>query len=373
MSKKFLVGIAVLAAVMFVVQYRMPRRFVWQATFSHQDRQPFGCYVMDTLLATSMSRGYSVTSKTLWQLSQDSTMRRNVLIQLSGRTELSVSHLLAMARRGDRFLIACNSYREALYDSLDVYLSWHYGFTMRDMAQKHDERVAVSWVGPAGGYAPHSDRFTLHPSLMEYTIVPSDSLPCEVLAIIRGDDDKTWRNLAVRCTVGHGEVILVTAPLLFTNYGILNREYEPLLSRFLNLVKDRPLVRLDPKSDDATYSNQESPFYVWLQRPPLQWTIYLTLVGVLLYLAFTARRRQRVVPVIEPPKNNNLEFVQLIGTLYYQQGSHHDLLRKKLAYATEEIRRTTGIDLRDDDAPERLAALAGNPVEEVLATLAKVR
>lgn len=36
MSKKFIVFILVLLVVMFAVQYRMPKRFVWEETYLHR-------------------------------------------------------------------------------------------------------------------------------------------------------------------------------------------------------------------------------------------------------------------------------------------------------------------------------------------------
>jgi hypothetical protein len=45
-----------------------------------------------------------------------------------------------------------------------------------------------------------------------------------------------------------------------------------------------------------------------------------------------------------------MDFVRLIGTLYYQQNSNRDLLRMKVTYAAEEIRRRTGTDPDENEA-----------------------
>jgi hypothetical protein len=64
-------------------------------------------------------------------------------------------------------------------------------------------------------------------------------------------------------------------------------------------------------------------------------------------MVFTAKRRQRVIPVVEEPKNRSLEFVKLIGTLYYQKGDYRDLVMKQYAYLTETVRRVLQVDLND--------------------------
>jgi len=82
MSKKFIAFILVLLVVMFAVQYRMPKRFVWEETYLHTDRQPFGCYVFDSLLSVAMPKGYTVTKQTLWQLNQDSLKDHAVIVSM---------------------------------------------------------------------------------------------------------------------------------------------------------------------------------------------------------------------------------------------------------------------------------------------------
>ena len=42
MNRKFVIAIFVLLLLVFLFEYRMPRHFVWQPTYSHTDPQPFG-------------------------------------------------------------------------------------------------------------------------------------------------------------------------------------------------------------------------------------------------------------------------------------------------------------------------------------------
>ena len=104
---------------------------------------------------------------------------------------------------------------------------------------------------------------------------------------------------------------------------------------------------------------QYSPFRELIKRPPLRWALYLLMLGVILLMVTTARRRQRVIPIIAPPLNKSLEFVRLIGTLYYQRCTHAELVRKKFIFFAEELRRRCGIDVRDvntDDGEVRFLA-----------------
>ena len=63
----FFVLIAVFFVAVFVVQYNTPRPFVWKPTYLHDDRQPFGCYVFDDVLASSFD-DYRVEQKSLYKV-----------------------------------------------------------------------------------------------------------------------------------------------------------------------------------------------------------------------------------------------------------------------------------------------------------------
>ena len=79
LNRWFVVGILVFLVVMFIVELHLPKNFSWNPTFRHADKQPFGCYLFDDLMSTTMPKGYSVTDSSLFQLAQDSRVRRGVL------------------------------------------------------------------------------------------------------------------------------------------------------------------------------------------------------------------------------------------------------------------------------------------------------
>ena len=98
---------------------------------------------------------------------------------------------------------------------------------------------------------------------------------------------------------------------------------------------------------------QQSPFRYFLAHEPLRWALYLTMITIILFMIFTAKRRQRVIPVIHEPANKSLEFTELIGTLYFQKKDHADLVRKKFSYLAEELRREIQVDIEEVADDER--------------------
>ena len=115
-------------------------------------------------------------------------------------------------------------------------------------------------------------------------------------------------------TKDNREIILVGTPLLFTNYGVLNNS--AYVHRLMNRLKDLPVVRTEAYMPNYDAS-EESPLREFLKRPPLRWALYLVVLGIVLFMGFNARRRQRAIPVEQPPRNHQLDFIRHIGTLQY--------------------------------------------------------
>ena len=59
--------------------------------------------------------------------------------------------------------------------------------------------------------------------------------------------------------------------------------------------------------------------------------------------------------MIREPANRNLEFAELIGTLYYQKKNHADLVRKKFIYFAESLRRNIQVYVEDDSDDNALS------------------
>lgn len=159
---------------------------------------------------------------------------------------------------------------------------------------------------------------------------------------------------------------------------MLDRNTSDLVMRLMTQLADRPVVRtLQFNRTVGQTEQQQSPFRVLLQSRPLTWAFYLSLLTIVLFFIFTARRRQRVIQVVEPPKNHSLEFVQLIGTLYYLRRDHAALVRTKLTLFADAVRRQTGLDILDVSDNDRvfgkLGERTGMAYEDIARTIKALR
>lgn len=403
-SRNFLFAMLVLFVLFCLLQVNLPKKFVWSPTFSHVDKQPFGCFVFDSVLTQSLPNGYHVTKKTFFQLDQEHAKEKiSVLMVVDQQNlkQLDVKYLCNIARRGGKVMVVASSSFDdgrnadtVVVDELErtfkVKIEDGTYFSLRGIlsglkAHDNDMYDTIYWNNRETMYAaqpykmfynmvggtlfvdsvPKVKRlaYTLstagydykHDSLYVGDFTSFDTIVDEKERIERIDTFAIKKvPTAVSVPYGKGEVIFVSSPLLFTNYGMLEGNTSVYIFRLMSYLADLPVYRTEAYvKTDAMLVAEQSPFREFIKRPPLRWALYLALLGVVLFMIFTARRRQRVIPIISKPANRSLEFIQLIGTLYYQRKDHVDLVRKKFKLFAEELRKTAGVDISDVNTDDR--------------------
>lgn len=403
-SRNFLFAMLVLFVLFCLLQVNLPKKFVWSPTFSHVDKQPLGCFVFDSVLTQSLPNGYHVTKKTFFQLDQEHAKEKISVLMVVDQQDLKqldVKYLCNIARRGGKVMVVASSSFDdgrnadtVVVDELErtfkVKIEDGMYFSLRGIlnglrAHDNDMYDTIYWNNRETMYAVQSYRMFYNmvggtlfvdsvPKVkkLAYTLSTAgydykyDSLYVGDFTRFDTIVDKKERieridtfaikkvPAAVSVPYGKGEVIFVSSPLLFTNYGMLEGNTSVYIFRLMSYLADLPVYRTEAYvKTDAMLVAEQSPFREFIKRPPLRWALYLALLGVVLFMIFTARRRQRVIPIMSKPANRSLEFIQLIGTLYYQRKDHVDLVRKKFKLFAEELRKTAGVDISDVNTDDR--------------------
>ena len=348
-SRWFIFFVLAFLLLMFAIEYHLPKKFVWVPTFSHYDEQPFGCAVFDSLLTVSLPSGYTLSRKTFYQMEQEDTVHNKGILLIAtnlpfGRVDIEA--LLKMADRGNKIMLVSSSFTKILEDTLkfDCTYSYFRSVDLKKYAASLLKRDSIYWIGDPEVYSRQVFRF--YPQFCKSYFRRYDSLPVRKLAEVNLasdmghaldelDSTTVSRNyhplVAMVRPWGKGEIILVSTPLLFTNYGVLDEKNATYIFRILSQMGELPIVRTEGYMKE-TAQTQRSPLRYFLSQRPLRWAIYLSMFAILLFMVFTARRRQRAIPVIQEPENKSLEFTKLIGTLYYQKNDHANLVHKKFTY-----------------------------------------
>lgn len=168
-----------------------------------------------------------------------------------------------------------------------------------------------------------------------------------------------------RIAHGDGYFYIHSIPLIFTNYFMVDPVNQAYISRTFSFLPNRPVIW-----DEFFKPNKvrnSSPVKFLLEARALKWAWLVLLGSVLTFLIFESKRRQRIIPVEEPPANSTLEFTHTVGRLYFAHGDHKDLSEKKIRFLLEYIRNRWKLPTTEYNKEfiQRVAAKSGVDVLHV--------
>ncbi|MFZ6051990.1 DUF4350 domain-containing protein [Halocola ammonii] len=162
---------------------------------------------------------------------------------------------------------------------------------------------------------------------------------------------------------GEGTFYFHTTPEVFTNYYLLEKKNFEYAREVFSSMKDGP-VYFDEHNQNYQYTgskdstnrgaaDNEGPLTFIMSQPPLRWAWYLLLLGGLLYLILGSKRKQRVIPVLEPNTNTSIEFAETVSQLYMRQKDHRKISSTKMKLFLAFIRERYGIKTKTETKKEQ--------------------
>ncbi|HEY0042693.1 MAG TPA: DUF4350 domain-containing protein [Flavisolibacter sp.] len=147
----------------------------------------------------------------------------------------------------------------------------------------------------------------------------------------------------IQVNKGKGSFYLHTAPLAFSNYFILHKGNSAYFEQAISVIpKDVTTVVWNDYFLEKPRNPDDDKDPNWLSAlfsyPSFKWGFLVGAFTLVLFVLLGMRRRQRLIPVYEKPKNDSLDFVKTLGRLYYDRRDHHNLATKMAAYFLEHVR-----------------------------------
>lgn len=363
-NKTLIVFIALAVIILGLLVYNeatKPEPIDWRPTYTSKDKIPFGLYVFEHE-AKNLFKGDTIEKfrKTPYQFFDDlydydkeDYKKTGTFISISEGGQLddeSVKELLSFASYGNAVFITAKYFPGKILDTLKIQTNEN-EFRIDSIQLSLQNKPTKKYWLDKGFSQVYFDK-----------LVPNDTL--KVLGNQEALGKKYPNYIAAK--FGRGTVMLHTQPAVFTNYHLLKNnhyQYTEKLTEHIqpgNIFWQNGSERVGPGESDSKLS------YI-MQQPALRAAWRLGLIGLVFFIFFNARRKQRVIPEIAPMRNTTVDFAKTIGNLYYQEGNHHTIIEKKVIYFLEKIRTEYLIDTYslDDDFIEKLQLKTGKPFEDI--------
>lgn len=339
-NKYLLILLATIMAYVLFEYYR-PKPLDWTSTYQNDDKIPFGTQALYELLPGIMQQSAAnvkmVRLPAYNFLTETKPTGRSNYVFICQEFKADgndLKQLLGYVRRGNNVLVSA-------YDLPDT-LGRTLGFkaNVKDPT-KADSTLRQNFVnGPlkkSGGYN------FFHDDGRNFLVIKE---PRNITVLGRNVRNEP---VFIKIRYGKGQFLVHNLPLAFTNYYVLNPKTSDYTAKALSYLPALPTYWDEYQKQGRFDKEQQSIFrYVWSQ-PALNWAYYLVVFGLVFYAIFAGKRTQRVIPVIEAPQNTSVDFVKTVGRLYFQQGDHDNVARKKIQYFLADLRERYGLNTNNLD------------------------
>lgn len=354
--------VLILIGILFVDANR-PKPINWTPTYALNDKIPFGLFVFGQEAENLFSKQkITKINNSPYEYFYDKydyddstyTVKGDILYINEDFTidNSSVDELFYYASRGNDVFISSTFFSKSLKDTLGFDIE-----TSNIFMDSFALNVSNKNLNPKDYY------YSKGVSTKYFSKIDTTN------TVVLGHQSSTKENLTnfIKIPYKTGNFYLHTQPIVFTNYYMLkdkNHEYIEQISSYLKQDK----IYWFAKSYNDSQLNQ-SPMRYILSQPSLKWAWYIALISILIFIVFNAKRKQRVIPIIEPLRNTTIDFTKTIGNLYYQEGNHKNIIDKKIIYFLEKIRNEYLIDTTElnESFINRFQHKSGHKKEDIAA------
>lgn len=346
---KIVLPLAGLFLVFVMLQFVLPQPLDWSQSFSSSQKAPYGNEALFTLCKDIFpEKTIKPVHRSIYQELEGAKKKKSNYIFITGSfapSETDVTRLLKYVENGGNVFIAARNISESLADTLNLSTSFDYFYASQDSLMK--DSLNINFLP---SYLKRDSVFHFEKDVTNYYFSSYDTSRTEIIA-----QNLKGNAVLINTSFGKGEIILNTAPLLFTNYFVLQENGADFIARSFSLLPIRDVYW------DEYYKpgvkKAETPLRFILSEESLKWGYFLTFFSLIFFILFQAKRKQRIIPVFEKPRNTRLEFIESLGKLYERYGSYSDAVEKRVQYLLEQLRVKYQIKIqRIDESFDRLIA-----------------
>jgi len=367
-NKKYILILTLCFTALILLQIFIPKPINWDLSYSKKAKIPYGTSALYSMLPVIFpSQSITDSKLPLYNTLKNKHLQNHNYIIINNVFKpdtLDTRELLKFAAQGNTVFISANDFEGKFADTLKLEtdnffdlenISKNDSALFSNIYKSHDT-VKINFSNPILKKTGH---YAYYKGVEGSYLSSFDTTKSSVL----GNNENKRINF-IKYKIGKGQIFINTLPEVFSNYHFVNVNYSYVYKALSYLPGQATIWDEYYKAGN---DKSDSPLRVIFNNPLLLKAYYLLIFSLILFMIFGAKRKQRIIPVVEPFKNTTLQFVDIVGTLYYQTGNHKNIADKKIIYFLEFIRTTfqTKTTIYDDTFIKRIANLSGIEEQKV--------
>ena len=350
-NKTFIFILIVLLALYVAAQLTQPKDFDWTPTLANNDKNPFGSYILYNQLKQVFPSSKIESHRIpLYNVLHDNDETNSAYLILEpefkpGKTD--VEALLQYVKDGNTVLLSAFDVDKTFLDTLGLKPQLFTGIIENDS-------TTINFVNPL---LKAKENYHFKRSMIDGSFKEIQKKDSSFVLGITQDSAPDF----VKIEYGKGIFLVHAAPLCFSNYFMLYNNNKDYVARALSYIPSSTATIHWDEYYKSGREGADTPLRFFLSNTFLRWALWLAVAALLIYVFFEMKRRQRIIPVIEPVRNTTLDFVETVSSVYFSQHDNNSIAKKKIQFWLEYIRQRYYIPTQnlDDNFVQQLQRKSG--------------
>jgi hypothetical protein len=335
MTTKFKIisgGLLFLFAVLIYLESTEKSPINWFPSYAHSDKIPYGTYVLYNSLEERLEKDQlkEVNQPPYVFLRDSSAVVQGTYFFINNFIsfdDAEADQMLDWVAQGNTLFVATTSVGKRILDTLHLDTQTYYDLDnlqrkpLFQLSNPSLKREHAYYIDLEIGAAAFNEIDTLETVVLgEFDLSKEDTLSMEEPKIH-----------FISQAFGKGKILIHLMPEAFTNYAMLRDDNYKYVEGVLNyLPTDGPIYWDNHYNNGKT--TQTSPLYVFLNNRYMKWAYYMLILGVLLWVFFEGKRKQRAIPIATPLPNKTIEFTETIAGMYLDKKDHTSIAYHQINY-----------------------------------------
>ncbi len=344
----YLIVFTTLLVVYLIAQYNRPKEVNWNDSFDFNEKIPYGTYILNNRI-NDIFKGSKILTfrEPPYNVINDNKIKNANYLIINSEVNINdadYGKLVTFIKNGNNVFISAATFGDELFKKLNI------------------STIANLTIGKNDRYFHFTNKsldtthtYHLGNNIRDYFFLNFDTSKAFVLGLTQ---DKKVNFLKYQ--MGKGNLYLSSNPYIYTNVALMDSAERAYAETSLSFIKNKPNLVLDQYYALGREADSSS-MRVFLLNSTLRWAFYISLFSLLFFVIYEIKRRQRIIPVIEPLENATLSFINVVGQVYFEQHDNLNICQKKISYLLEHIRTLYNIktNVLDEEFIKSLAHKTG--------------
>lgn len=310
-------------AAYLAAQYNKPTPTDWSPTYAQKDKIPYGTFILYNRIKDILPSATVTNSNTsIYDLLKNKSFKNSSYLIVTQKAEISKYDFEQLKK----YITSGNNVFIAAYD-LGNYLEKE--LKLQSLPSLKQESSSLNFTNPnlktVVNYGFEKDIGNQYYSKID-----------TAKAIILGVNANGDANF-VRYNYGKGGLYLIAEPGFYTNFNLLDKDGAEYAAKSLSYLQSSKTLIFDDYFSLKKGTSTDI-LRVFFEHPELKYAYYLCIFSLLLFVFYDIKRRQRIIPIADPYTNSSVDFVNVVGSVYYQERNNLDIAMKRINYFMEHLR-----------------------------------